>query len=236
MCTRRVCRFEARLKSSWTHLITLSRNFVKVRWRSLFLSTSLGKRWLLTTLHSLLGNVLQTVDYFEISFFGAPFWWLEKYRNRMGRDLNWILCPACQKVDRRNPIRTSAIWSRSRPMRFSGFPNHENGAPRQILKWSTVCSTFSRSGWSVVRNASLAKGGTSKKRPSPHLHKVSTRSNKLSPRTFQTALIITARVRCFIRICCFILGQRSMSSITCVQETHWPFFFWQQWWCHSLGL
>jgi hypothetical protein len=28
---------------------------------------------------------------------------------------------------------------------------------------------FSGSGWSVVRSASLAKGGTSKKRPSPHL-------------------------------------------------------------------
>jgi len=31
--------------------------------------------------------------------------------------------------------------------------------------------------WRVVRSASLAKEGTSKKRPSPHLHKVPTRSN-----------------------------------------------------------
>jgi hypothetical protein len=61
------------------------------------------------------------------------------------------------------------------------------------LKWSTVCSTFSRSGWSVVRCASLAKGGTSKKRPSPHVHKVPTRSNKVSPRTFQKALVFTCR-------------------------------------------
>jgi hypothetical protein len=38
---------------------------------------------------------------------------------------------------------------------------------------------FSRSGWSIVRSASLAKGGTSEKRPSPHLHKVPTRSNKV---------------------------------------------------------
>jgi hypothetical protein len=53
---------------------------------------------------------------------------------------------------------------RSRPMRFLVFSNHEKGAPRQeISKWSTVCSTFSRSGGSVVRSASLAKGGTSKK-------------------------------------------------------------------------
>jgi hypothetical protein len=63
-----------------------------------------------------------------------------------------------EKVDGWNTIRTSAIQSRSPPMRFFGFSNHEKGAPRQeISKWSTVCSTFSRSGWSVVRNPSLAK-------------------------------------------------------------------------------
>jgi hypothetical protein len=36
--------YKGRLQSSWTHLITPSRNFVEVRWRSLFRSTSLGKR------------------------------------------------------------------------------------------------------------------------------------------------------------------------------------------------
>jgi hypothetical protein len=41
-----------------------------------------------TTLHPLLENVLQTVDHLEISCLGAPFSWLEKPRNRMGRDLN----------------------------------------------------------------------------------------------------------------------------------------------------
>jgi hypothetical protein len=51
------------------------------------------------------------------------------------------------------------------------------------------CSTFLRMGWSVVRSASLAKGDTSKKRWSLHLHKVLTQSSKVSPRTFQTALI-----------------------------------------------
>jgi hypothetical protein len=40
-----------------------------------------------------------------------------------------------------------------------------------------------------VRNASLAKGGTSKKRPSLYLHKVPTGSNKMSPRTLRTALV-----------------------------------------------
>jgi hypothetical protein len=82
------------------------------------------------------------------------------------------------------------IQFRSRPMRFLGFSNPENGAPRQeISKWLKVYSTFPRSGWSVERSAPLAKRGTSKKRPSPHLHKDPTRSNKVSPRTLQTALV-----------------------------------------------
>jgi hypothetical protein len=95
-----------------------------------------------------------------------------------------------EKVDRWNTIRTSAIQSKSRPIGFLDFSNHEKGAPRQeISKWSTVCSTFPRSGWSVVRSVSLAKGGASKRRPSPHLHKVSTRINKVSSQTFQTVLV-----------------------------------------------
>jgi hypothetical protein len=43
---------------------------------------------LLTTLHPLLEDVLQTVDHFEISCFGAPFSLLEKPSNLMGRDLD----------------------------------------------------------------------------------------------------------------------------------------------------
>jgi hypothetical protein len=41
-----------------------------------------------------------------------------------------------EKVDWWNPIRTSAIQSRSHPMRFLGFSNHEKGAPprQEILK------------------------------------------------------------------------------------------------------
>jgi hypothetical protein len=40
-----------------------------------------------------------------------------------------------EKVDQWNPITTSAIQTRSHPMQFLGFSNHEKGAPRQeILK------------------------------------------------------------------------------------------------------
>jgi hypothetical protein len=58
-----------------------------------------------------------------------------------------------EKVDQWNPIRTSAIQS----------------------------SMFLGSGWSIVKSALLAEAGTSKKRPSLHLHKVLTQSNKASP-------------------------------------------------------
>jgi hypothetical protein len=58
-------------------------------------------------------------------------------------------------------------------------------------------------GWSVVRSASFAKGGTSKNRPSPHLHKVPTRSNKVSPRTFQTALVYSFHCVFFVSFLLF---------------------------------
>jgi hypothetical protein len=53
-----------------------------------------------------------------------------------------------------------------------------------------IYSMFSRSGLSIVRSALLAKGGTSKKRPSLHFHKVLTQSNNVSPQTFQAALVL----------------------------------------------
>jgi hypothetical protein len=118
----------------------------------------------LTTLHPLLENVLQTVDHVEISCLRAPFSWLEKPRNRMGRT-RYGLCGGCSNgVPPIHFVQAEhRIQFRSLPIRFLGFSNHEKGAPKQkISKLSTVCSTFSRSGWSVV-SASLAKGGTSKK-------------------------------------------------------------------------
>jgi hypothetical protein len=38
--------------------------------------------------------VLCAVDDFEISCFRAPFSWLQKPRNSMWWDVNWILCSA----------------------------------------------------------------------------------------------------------------------------------------------
>jgi hypothetical protein len=57
----------------------------------------LARDALLKTLHPLLENVLQTVDHFDISYLGAQFSWLETPKNRMERDLNWILRSAWER-------------------------------------------------------------------------------------------------------------------------------------------
>jgi hypothetical protein len=76
-------------------------------------------------------------------------------------------------------------------MQFLGFSNHEKGGKKKLLM---VCSMFLKSGWSVIRSASLAKGGTSKKRPLLHFHKLLTQSNKVSSLTFQMALVNSKQI------------------------------------------
>jgi hypothetical protein len=88
---------------------------------------------LLTTLHPLLENVLQTVD-FEISCLGAPSLFVAgKVQKSHGArsELNSVF--GLEIVDRWNPIRTSAIKCRSHPIRFLGFSNHEERALRQEI-------------------------------------------------------------------------------------------------------
>jgi hypothetical protein len=66
------------MESSWTHLIIPRRNFVEVRCRSLYRSTSLGKRC----------TSYNAASCWSFSCLGAPFSWLEKPRNGMGRNLD----------------------------------------------------------------------------------------------------------------------------------------------------
>jgi hypothetical protein len=171
--------YEGRLQSSWTHLITSSQNFVEVRWRSLFRSTSLGKRC--SSYNAPPTSRKRAADRWSLRIF-------------LPRSSLFVVGKAQKSHEARSELYGGCsngvplihffqaehrIQFRSRIMRFLGFSNHERGAPRQeISKWSTVCSMFSRSWWSVVRSASLPKGGTWKKRPTPHLHKVPIRGNK----------------------------------------------------------
>jgi hypothetical protein len=168
----------------WQCSWTPSRNFLKVRWRSVFRNTSLGK-WC-TSYKAPPTSRKRAADRWSLRNF-LP--WSSVLMVGKAQKSHWARlglygrCP-----DGVPPIHFFQFTYR--PMQFLGFYNHEKAALRQeISKWSTVCSTFSRSGWSVVRSASLAKEGTSNKTPSLHLHKVPTLSNKVSPRTFQTTLV-----------------------------------------------
>jgi hypothetical protein len=196
--------YEGRLQSSWTRLNTSSRNFVEVRWRSLFRSTSLGKRF--TSYNAPPTSPKRAADRWSFRNFlpRSSIFMVGKVQKSHGAKSG--LYGGCSNGVQ--PIQffqaEQRIQFRSCHMRFLGFSNHEKGAPKQeTSKWSTVCSTFSISGWSVVRSASLAKGGTSKKGPSPHLHKVPTRINNASPQTFKTALVyLWARIINFHQVKC----------------------------------
>jgi hypothetical protein len=132
-------KYEGRFQSSWTNRITPSRNFVEVRCTSYNAPPTSRKlaadRWSLW-------NFLPRSSLFMVG---------KAQKSHEARsELNSV--SGLEKMDRWNPVRTSP--SRSRPMRFLGFSNHGKGAQRQeISKWSSVCSTFSRSGWSVVRSS-----------------------------------------------------------------------------------
>jgi hypothetical protein len=86
---------------------------------------------LLTTLHPLLENVLQTVDHFEISCLEAPFSWLENPRNRMGRDVD-SMADVLMGFHLSTFSKLNTEFNSSHPMRFLGFSDHEKGAPRSL--------------------------------------------------------------------------------------------------------
>jgi hypothetical protein len=78
MYTRTVCKVRC-----FTLLLRVG-NFWRCDDGLFFEVPPLASDALLTTLHSLLENVLQTVDRFEIYCLGAPVSLLEKPRNSMG--------------------------------------------------------------------------------------------------------------------------------------------------------
>jgi hypothetical protein len=202
-------KYEDHLQSSWTHLITPSWNFVEVQWQSLFQSTSLSKQC--TSYYAPPTPWKRDADCQSLQnfFMVGKAQKLQAARS----ELNSVF--RLKKVDWWNPIRTAAIQSRSQPMWFLGSFNHEKGALRQeISKWSMVCSTFSRTRWDIVRSASLAKGGTLRKRLSPHLHKVLTQSNKVGPWTLQMALVYGPQ-----RLKCGGEGQYPVLNILSFQES-----------------
>jgi hypothetical protein len=159
-------------------------------WRcgdGLFRNTSLGKRC--TSYNAPPTSRNRTADRWSLRNFlpRSSLSWLEKPKNRMRRDLD---CMA--------DVLMGFHWSTFSkpntefdsdlvPCDFWAFPTMK----RELWgrNFEVINGLQQGSGWSVVRSTSLAERGTSKKRPSPHLHKFPTQSNKVSPWTFQKALV-----------------------------------------------
>jgi hypothetical protein len=119
---------------------------VRTLWRcgdSLFFEVPpLASNALLTTLHPLLENVLQTVDHFKIFCLGAPFSWLEKPRNCMEWDLNWILCSAWRKWIGGTPLEHPPYSPDLAPCDFWTF---------LTMKWELWGKKFRSYQWSTAR-------------------------------------------------------------------------------------
>jgi hypothetical protein len=165
---------------------------VEVRWRSLFRSTYLGKRC--TSYNAPPTSRKRATDRWSLRNSLPPSSLFIVGKAQKSHGAKSGLYGGCSNGV--PPIHffqaEHRIQFRSHPMRFLGFSNQEKRVPRQeTSKWSTVCSTGSW--WSIVRSASFAKRGTSKKRPSPHLHRVPARSNKLIPGTLQTVLVLCSK-------------------------------------------
>jgi hypothetical protein len=117
ICTRAICKVRG--------LTLLFR--VGTLWRCgdglFFQVPPLSSHALLTTLHPLLENVLQTVNHFEISCLGAPFSWLEKPRNSRGRGLDCmadVVMGFHQSTFSKSDTEfSSGDWSASRLGRFT---------------------------------------------------------------------------------------------------------------------
>jgi hypothetical protein len=144
--------YEGPLKSLWAHLITPSRNFVEVRWRSLFRSTSLDKRC--TSYNAPPTSRKRAADRWSLRNFlpwSSLFMVGKAHKSHGARSGLYGGCsngvPPIHSFQAEHRIQY-----RSQHMRFLGFSNREKGAQRQeISKWSTVCRTFSRSKWNRLR-------------------------------------------------------------------------------------
>jgi hypothetical protein len=107
--------YKGRLHSSWTHLTTPSRNFVEVRWRSLFRSTSLGKRC--TSYNAPPTSRKHAADRWSLRNFlpRSPLFMVGKAQESHGARSELNSAFGLEKVDRWIPIRSFTLQSRSRP-------------------------------------------------------------------------------------------------------------------------
>jgi hypothetical protein len=113
---------DGRLQSSWTHLVTPSRNFVEVRWRYLFRSTSLGKQC--TSYNAPPTYRKRAADCWSLRNFlprSSPFT-VGKVQKLHGASMNWILCSAWKKWISETPLEHPPYRPDLTPCDFWAFP------------------------------------------------------------------------------------------------------------------
>jgi hypothetical protein len=92
---------------------------------------------LLTMLHPLLENMLQTVDHFEICLGSSSLFMVLKAQKSHGvrSELNSVF--SLEKMDQWNPIRTSTVQI-SPPCNFWAFPAIKRERQGK-MQWSAAC-------------------------------------------------------------------------------------------------
>jgi hypothetical protein len=149
-------KYEGSLRSSWPRLITPTRNFVEVRWRSLFPSTSLGKRR--TSYNAPPTSRIHAADHWSL-------------RNFLPRSSLFMVRKAQKSHGARSELYggcSNGVPSISVSASIATFQSCNTDAPLRLLRYpkedssKTIVTPLSRNRWSVVRRASLVKGGTSK--------------------------------------------------------------------------
>jgi hypothetical protein len=128
--------YMGRLQNSCTHFITPRRNFVEVRWRSHFRSTSLGKRC--TYYNAPPTSRKRAADRWSLRNFLPRNSLFMAGKAQKSHGLTSGIYGGCSnEVPPNHFFQTEhRIQFRSRPMRFLGFSYDEKGAPKQdIPKW-----------------------------------------------------------------------------------------------------
>jgi hypothetical protein len=182
---------------------------VEVGWWPLFRSTSLGKRC--TSYNAQPATRKRAVDRWSLRHFlpwSSLFMHGKAQKSHGARSGLYGGCsngvpPIYFFQAEHNSIQISphAISGLFQPSKGSSEARNfevNNALQHVFEKWVGRC-----------KKCITCQGGTSKKRPSSHLHKVPTRSNKVSPRTFQTSLVYCVPVsvpsfcstRCVSMVC-----------------------------------
>jgi hypothetical protein len=184
MCHEYWAIYEGRLQSSWTHIITSIRNFVEVRWRSLFRSTSLGKRC--TAYNAPPTYRKSTADRWSLGNFSPQSYIFMVGKAQKSHGARSGLYGRCSNGV--PPIHffqaEHRIQFRSRTCTFWAFPTVKREVPDKKLEVINGLQHVFEEWVERCKKCLACQGRYFEKRPSPHLPKVPSRSNKVSPRTY----------------------------------------------------